>query len=84
MRTARGRCLTSYSTLRETAYVSGVAIAAVYVGLGEDDRAFEWLDKAAGQPGALHFWIPTDPLWNRMRAHPRFQKILDRWKRPGR
>jgi hypothetical protein len=61
-----------------------VAIAAVYVGLGEDDRAFEWLDKAAGQPGALHFWIPTDPLWNRMRAHPRFQKILDRWKRPGR
>jgi serine/threonine protein kinase/tetratricopeptide (TPR) repeat protein len=69
-------------TLRETAYVSGAAIAAVYVGLGEDDTAIEWLDKAAGQPGALHFWIPTDPLWNRMRAHPAFKRILDHWKRP--
>jgi tetratricopeptide (TPR) repeat protein len=71
-------------TLRRTAYAAAVAIAAVSVGLGEDDRAIEWLNKAAEEPGALHFWIPTDPLWNRMRAVPAFQRILDRWKRRGR
>jgi len=71
-------------TLRRTAYAAAVAIAAVHVGLGEDDHAIKWLDTAAEEPGALHFWIPTDPLWRRMRTDPRFEKILDRWKRPGR
>jgi tetratricopeptide (TPR) repeat protein len=70
--------------LRATTYVADVAIAAVYAGLGDDDGVIEWLDRAAQQPGALHFWIPTDPLWKRMRGDPRFQKVLDRWKRPGR
>jgi hypothetical protein len=56
-------------------------MAAIFAGLGDDDHALEWLEKAAEQPGALWFWIPIDPLWARMRPHPRFQKILNHWRR---
>ena len=69
-------------TLHRTAHVQRVAVAAIYAGLGDDDRALEWLADAAQLPGELWFWIPIDPLWARMRDTPGLQKILGRW-RPG-
>ena len=68
-------------TLRRTAHVQMVAIAAIYAGLNDDNRALEWLDQASRQPGALWFWISIDPLWARMRQTPGFQTILARWRR---
>src|SRR5262249_31483289 len=67
--------------LRQNGFVAPTAIAAVYAGLGEDDQAVEWLEKAAQQQGGLHFWIPVDPVWKPLKLHPGFQKILSRWKR---
>ena len=67
--------------LRQHGFVQPAAIAAVHVGLGESDRAVEWLEQAAQEPGGLHFWMPVDPVWKPLAAHPRFQKILARWKR---
>jgi serine/threonine-protein kinase len=67
--------------LRQHGFVAATAIAAVYVGLGENDRAVEWLEQAAQQPGGLHFWIPVDPAWRPLKSHPGFQKILTYWKR---
>ena len=58
-----------------------MAIAAIYAGLSDDDRALEWLEEAAQLPGELWFWIPIDPLWTRMRTNPACQKILERWRR---
>ncbi len=69
--------------LRRTEYVQIVAIAAVYAGMGEHDLAVHWLEEAARQPGALHFWIPIDPLWKPLAFHPGFQKVLTRWQRRG-
>jgi hypothetical protein len=51
--------------------------------MGESDQAVQWLDEAARQPGALHFWIPIDPLWRPLAFHPGFQQILTRWQRRG-
>ena len=65
----------------QTGYVQIVAMAAIFAGLDDDDHALEWLEKAAEQPGALWFWIPIDPLWARLRPHPRFQNILTHWRR---
>ncbi len=67
--------------LRESGFAQTVAIAAVHAGLGEDDRAIEWLERAANVPGSLWFWIPVDPLWRRLGSHPGFQRILAHWKR---
>ena len=68
-------------TLQRTAHVQRVAIAAIYAGLSDHDRALEWLEEAAQLPGELWFWIPIDPLWARTRQNPAFQKILARWRR---
>jgi tetratricopeptide (TPR) repeat protein len=67
--------------MRQDAYTQPTAIAAVYTGLGEYDRAVEWLEQAAQEPGSLQFWIPVDPVWKPLAAQPRFQKILSRWRR---
>ena len=64
-------------TQQRSGYVQVVARAAIHVGLGDDDLALEWLEKAAQQPGALWFWIPVDRLWARLHSHSRFQKILE-------
>ena len=69
--------------LRQTTFVAPVALAAVHAGLGEHDRAVEWLEQAAREPGALHFWIPIDPIWKSLAPHPGFQRILERWQRRG-
>jgi serine/threonine protein kinase/tetratricopeptide (TPR) repeat protein len=65
--------------LRKNAYAQAIAIAAVYVGLGERDLAVEWLGQAAQEPGGLHIWTPIDPLWKRLLSHPGMPKILLRW-----
>jgi TolB-like protein/Flp pilus assembly protein TadD/predicted Ser/Thr protein kinase len=69
--------------LRQDGPVQAAAIAAVHIGLGEYDRAVEWLEQGAQEPGGLHIWIPIDPVWKPLAADPRFQKILSRWKRPS-
>ena len=51
-------------------------IALVYAGLGEKDRAFEWLEK--GFEGR-EFWLTTvqvNPLFDPLRSDPRFQDLL--------
>ena len=57
-------------------------IAFVYAGLGEKDRAFEWLEKGFEGRG---FWLTTlqvNPLFDPLRSDPRFQDLLRRMNFP--
>ena len=57
-------------------------IALVYAGLGQKDRAFEWLEK--GFDGR-EFWLTTvqvNPLFDPLRSDPRFQDLLRRMNFP--
>ncbi|MEP7340275.1 MAG: tetratricopeptide repeat protein, partial [Acidobacteriota bacterium] len=49
-------------------------VAAVYVGLGDRDRAFEWLEKAR-QDGAYRLII-IDPIFDSLCADPRYAVLL--------
>jgi hypothetical protein len=49
--------------------------AAVYVGLGETELAFECLERAARERNWLIAWLHLDPLWDSLRGDPRFQKL---------
>ena len=52
-------------------------IAEIYVGLGENDRAFEWLEKAIdGQD--VNLSLKTDPIYDPLRSDPRFVRLLHR------
>jgi len=56
--------------------VIGSEIAAVYVALGEKEKAIESLEEAfRAQPTILQ-WIKADPVYASLRDEPRFQALL--------
>jgi TolB-like protein/Tfp pilus assembly protein PilF len=63
-------------------YVPAGEMASIYVGLGEKDEAFEWLEKAyadrdlGGQTFTIG--IKADPHFDPLRSDPRFQDLLRR------
>ena len=52
-------------------------MAKVYSFLGENDKAFEYLDKFRPWYG-LHKWIDRDVLFEPIRNDPRFRGLLER------
>jgi len=59
-------------------FVPSELIANIYVGLGETDKAFEWLEKAF-QERQLE---PSSPLLDPIREDPRFIDIMYRMNLP--
>jgi serine/threonine-protein kinase len=63
-------------------YVLPTAFATVYVGLGENDRALEWLERGyAGHDGDMCL-LKIAPHWDPLRSDPRFQDLLRRMNFP--
>jgi serine/threonine protein kinase/Tfp pilus assembly protein PilF len=71
--------LDKLNELSKQKYVPAMSMARIYVGLGEKDKAFEWLEKAyldgsiGGGTG-----IAVDPIFDPLRSDPRFMDILRR------
>ena len=73
------RLLRELLDLAERRPVDPYCVALVYDSLGEQDRAFEWLEKAcASRSGWLTLHAKGDPRLDGLRPDPRFQKILQR------
>jgi TolB-like protein/class 3 adenylate cyclase/Tfp pilus assembly protein PilF len=63
---------------RRTRYVSAQIIAAIYVGLGEKDEAFRWLELAATEHSGILQWIAFLPEFRPLRPDKRFPNLLRR------
>ena len=64
--------------LRETS-ASPYTMATIYAGLGENDKAFEFLEKAYSQKSLDIPWsLKSDLVLNGLRLDPRFQSLLRR------
>jgi tetratricopeptide (TPR) repeat protein len=60
-------------------YVSPYAIATIYAGLGQKDRAFEFLEKAYLEKSLELSWsLKSDSRIDNLRSDPRFQDLLRR------
>lgn len=59
-----------------TRYVSPYALAYVYTGLGENDLALDWLEKAYEQRSGPVYGIKGSFLFRSLRSHPRFTALL--------
>jgi len=67
----------------ETAYVSPYMIAAVYAGLGNKDKAFEYLEKAYQERSSdLTYFLRADLRIDSLRSDPRFQALVRRMNFP--
>jgi eukaryotic-like serine/threonine-protein kinase len=61
-------------------YVSAKRVARIHAGLGEKDKAFEWLEKGYEErsTGTGHASIKLDPAFDPLRSDPRFADLLRR------
>ena len=59
-------------------YFPALEIAIVYLGMGNRDRAFEWLRKALDERCIYLTWLNSDPLYDPVRSDSRFLDLLRR------
>ena len=59
-------------------YYPASRIALVYLGLGDKDRAFEYLTKAVEERDNTMAFFKTSPLFDPLRSDPRFTDLLRR------
>jgi TolB-like protein/DNA-binding winged helix-turn-helix (wHTH) protein/Flp pilus assembly protein TadD len=64
--------------LNNRRYVTPAAIAWVYIGLGEKERAFVWLEKAYLERSNFIAYLSVVPLADSLRSDPRFSDLLRR------
>jgi TolB-like protein len=61
-------------------YVSPFSFALLYMGLGDNDRAFEWLNKTFDENPYRISFIKVNPRFDSLRSDPRFADLLRRLK----
>ena len=61
---------------RQGRYASAYAIAAIYAGLGDRERMFQYLDAAYREHSHWLVWLKRDPRWDEFRADPRFENLV--------
>jgi serine/threonine-protein kinase len=57
-------------------YVLSSARAVIYIGLGDKDQAFAWLDRAYAERDFGLRELKTGPLYDSLRSDPRFTRLL--------
>ena len=72
------KLLDEQQQLAKQHYVSPYNFAIIYTGLGEKDRAFEWLTKCVGEHTMIIFHLKSRPLFDSLRSDPRYPDLLRR------
>jgi TolB-like protein/Tfp pilus assembly protein PilF len=55
-------------------------IAQIYYGLGDKNKAFEWLEKAYQERSFGLLYLKSDPIWESLRSDPRFIALLKKMR----
>jgi TolB-like protein/cytochrome c-type biogenesis protein CcmH/NrfG len=74
-RAEAGQILRELQELSTKRYVSPSNVATVYLGLGETEKTFDWLDKAFEVRDPALWWIKSDQLYDSVREAPRFRAL---------
>ena len=64
-------------------YVPAIGPAMLYFGLGDVDRAFEWMNRMFNQREIWAIWTWSSPFYKPYRDDPRHRRLVDRLKLPG-
>jgi TolB-like protein/DNA-binding winged helix-turn-helix (wHTH) protein/Tfp pilus assembly protein PilF len=63
-------------------YVSPFYMAIVYAGLGENDKAMSWVEKAYGDRSNAIIFLKVDPQLDTLRDSPRFHELQRKLRLP--
>jgi len=82
-KTAEARkVLDDLHALAEKQYVLPFGFAVIHTGLGENDEALEWLERAYQDRNGWLIFMQVVPWLDPLRSDPRFQDLLRRMKFP--
>jgi hypothetical protein len=71
------RILSQLNDLSTRRFVSAYGLALIYVGLRENDQAFQWLERSREEKSLLDDHdITTDSRLDELRRDPRFAQLL--------
>jgi len=59
-------------------YVTPAAFVFVYIGLGDKDQAFDWLEKAYTEHSYNMAYLKAFPMNDPLRSDPKFDDLLRR------
>src|SRR6266853_1060279 len=59
-------------------YVNTTAFASIYLGLGEKEKALDWLDKSYQDQESACWYLKVDPIYDSVRNEPRFQALVQK------
>jgi tetratricopeptide (TPR) repeat protein len=63
---------------RDSDFHPAFPIAVINLGLGDHDAALDWIERAADERHVGYYMPSVDPIYDSVRAHPRFQAVLQR------
>ena len=67
--------LRDLENLAKQRYVSPAASMLVYLGLGEKEKALEWLEKSYADRDPQCWFLKLEPFYDSLRTEPRFQAL---------
>ena len=67
-----------HSLAKQRDDVSPYNFAIIYTGLGDKDRAFEWLEKCIAERTPLVYRLKVRPMFDPLRSDPRYPELLRR------
>ena len=77
-RTEAQRVLKDLEQLQSQRYVSPYTVAAIYVGLNDQEQAFNWLEKAVAERDIWLMNLKVDPVFAKLRTNRKFTDLLAR------
>ena len=70
--------LAELEKLSETRFVSSFGLALIHLGLEDDDKAFEYLEKAVEEHCDMLVYLNVEPRFDRVRSDPRFKLLINK------
>ena len=77
-RTDALRLLAELKKRKRTGYVPAGAFVNAYLGLGENDLAFDWLEQAYKEESNILQFLKVHPFFDPLRSDPRFADLVRR------
>ena len=72
------RLLGELKKRQQTGYVPAGAFVNAYLGLGDNDEAFAWFERAYEEQSNILIYIKVSPWFDPLRGDPRFQDLVRR------
>jgi tetratricopeptide (TPR) repeat protein len=63
---------------REAGYYPAFALAEIELGIGNQEAALDWLERAADEKNMGYYFPSADPVYEPLRSQPRFQALMER------